>query len=87
MAELPLHPNRVESALSEMRAVGVTEVVKSELGQTGTIELGGVRRFVESDVFDAFGGQGAALRGAARCCKVLQRAARRRGIGSTAPRG
>lgn len=47
MPELPLHSDRVESALREMRAVGMTEVVKSELGQTGTIELGGVRRFVE----------------------------------------
>ena len=47
MPELPLHSNRVESALREMRAVGVTDVVKSELGQTGTIELRGVRRFVE----------------------------------------
>jgi len=47
MPQLPLHSNRVESALREMRAVGVTEVVKSELGQSRPIELRGVRRFVE----------------------------------------
>jgi hypothetical protein len=36
-----------------MRAVGVTEVVKSELGQTGTIELRGDDEIVELEGWDA----------------------------------